>query len=57
MEQQLYELFVQNNGYLASKLIRGNRSLYYQLKTMLMVKITTLNFAVRQKITTFDQTL
>ncbi|MDP2887645.1 MAG: hypothetical protein Q8P34_01600 [Bacteroidota bacterium] len=35
MEQQLYELFVQNNGYLASNLIRGNRSLYYQLKTML----------------------
>ncbi|MDP2113946.1 MAG: hypothetical protein Q8K69_07795 [Bacteroidota bacterium] len=35
MEQQLYELFVQNNGYVASNLIRGNRSLYYQLKTML----------------------
>ena len=35
MEQQLHELFVQNNGYLASNLIRGNRSIYYQIKTML----------------------
>lgn len=35
MEKQLDELFIQNNGYLASNLIRGNRSLYYQLKTML----------------------
>ena len=35
MEQQLYELFEQYNGYLASKLIRGNRAHYYQLKTML----------------------
>lgn len=35
MEQQLYELFAQNKGYLTSKLIRGNRSLYYQLKAML----------------------
>jgi len=32
---KLEELFVQNKGYLTSKLIRGNRSLYYQLKTML----------------------
>jgi hypothetical protein len=35
LENQLYELFVQNNGYLSSNLIRGDRSLYYQLKTML----------------------
>ena len=35
MEQQLYELFAQNKGYLTSKLIRGHRSLYYQLKAML----------------------
>jgi len=35
MEQELYELFVQNKGYLTSKLIRGNRSLYYQLKAVL----------------------
>ncbi len=35
MEQQLHELFTQNKGYLASKIIRGNRSLYYQLKKML----------------------
>jgi len=35
MKKQLDELFVQNNGYLASNLIRGNRTLYYQLKTML----------------------
>ena len=35
MEQQLYELFAQNKGYLTPKLIRGNRSLYYQLKAML----------------------
>jgi len=33
--EKLEELFVQNKGYLTSKLIRGNRSLYYQLKTML----------------------
>ena len=35
MEQQLYELFAKYKGYLTSKLIRGNRSLYYQLKAML----------------------
>ena len=35
MEQQLLELFAKNKGYLTSKLIRGNRSLYYQLKIML----------------------
>ena len=29
------EIFAKNKGYLTSKLIRGNRSLYYQLKTML----------------------
>ncbi len=29
------EIFTKNKGYLTSKLIRGNRSLYYQLKTML----------------------
>ena len=33
--EKLEELFVQNKGYLTSKFIRGNRSLYYQLKTML----------------------
>ena len=33
--EKLEELFVQNKGYLTSKLIRGNRSLYYQLKTLL----------------------
>ena len=35
MEQLLYELFAKNKGYLTSKLIQGNRSLYYQLKAML----------------------
>lgn len=35
MEQQLIQLFTENNGYLASKLIRGKRTLYYQLKTLL----------------------
>lgn len=35
MEQQLHDLFAKNNGYLTSKLIRGNRSNYYQLKEML----------------------
>lgn len=35
MEQQLYDLFAKYKGYLTSKLIRGNRSLYYQLKAML----------------------
>lgn len=29
------EIFAKNKGYLTSKLIRGNRSHYYQLKTML----------------------
>ena len=29
------EIFAKNKGYLTSKLIQGNRSLYYQLKTML----------------------
>jgi predicted transcriptional regulator of viral defense system len=29
------EIFAKNKGYLTSKLIRGNRSLYYQLRTML----------------------
>jgi len=33
--ERLEELFMQNKGYLTSKFIRGNRSLYYQLKTML----------------------
>jgi len=33
--EKLEELFMQNKGYLTSKFIRGNRSLYYQLKTML----------------------
>jgi len=33
--EKLEELFVQNKGYLTSRFIRGNRSLYYQLKTML----------------------
>lgn len=35
MEQQLFDLFVKNKGYLTSELIHGNRSLYYQLKAML----------------------
>ena len=34
MEQKLYELFAKHKGYLTSKLISGNRSLYYQLKAM-----------------------
>jgi predicted transcriptional regulator of viral defense system len=34
MEQKLYELFAKHKGYLTSKLIRGNRSHYYQLKAM-----------------------
>ena len=29
------EIFAKNKGYLTSKLIRGNRTLYYQLKTLL----------------------
>src|SRR5665647_290889 len=29
------DIFAKNKGYLTSKLIRGNRSLYYQLKTLL----------------------
>lgn len=33
--ETLDEIFAKNSGYLTSKLIRGNRSLYYQLKTML----------------------
>ncbi len=35
MEQQLKELFTKNKGYLHGKTIRGNRTLYYQLKAML----------------------
>jgi predicted transcriptional regulator of viral defense system len=35
MGHQLYELFAKNKGYLTSKLIHRNRSLYYQLKAML----------------------
>ena len=33
--EKLEELFVQNKGYLTSKYFQGNRSLYYQLKTLL----------------------
>jgi len=35
MKKQLEELFDENNGYLTGKSIRGNRSLYYQLESML----------------------
>jgi predicted transcriptional regulator of viral defense system len=33
--EKLEELFAINKGYLTSKFIRGNRSLYYQLKSLL----------------------
>ncbi len=33
--KQLNEMFAENKGYLTSKLIHGNRSLYYQLKVLL----------------------
>lgn len=35
MEKQIEELLKKNNGYLTGSSIRGNRSLYYQLKSML----------------------
>ena len=35
MKKQLEELFDKNNGYLTGKSIRGNRSLYYQLESLL----------------------
>jgi predicted transcriptional regulator of viral defense system len=35
MKESLFNKFVDNQGYLASSAIRGNRSLYYQLKAML----------------------
>lgn len=35
MKESLFAKFVDNHGYLATSAIRGNRSLYYQLKEMI----------------------